>query len=75
MIKEQLVTITKLKMLDESDLVNITMKLAIESCTLEQRINNAIKQIKYLISNCDVSDYQGEKLIQILTGDGDKDVC
>lgn len=33
------------------------------------RVDKAIQEIDYLISNCDISDYQGKKLKNILKGD------
>ena len=39
---------------------------------LENNRDKAIEEIKYLISNCDISDYQGKKLENILKGDSDE---
>ena len=44
-------------------------KLIKENQSLKDRIEKAIEEIYYLISNCDLTDYQGEKLKQILKGD------
>lgn len=40
-----------------------------ENQSLKDKIEKAIEEIYYLISNCDLTDYQGEKLKQILKGD------
>ena len=36
---------------------------------LKNNRDKAIEEIKYLISNCDIGDYQGEKIMNILKGD------
>ena len=39
-----------------------------ENQLLKDRIEKAIEEINYLISNCDLTNYQGEKLKKILKG-------
>ena len=38
----------------------------------DKTINKVIEEINYLISNCDIVDYQGEKILKILKGDSDE---
>lgn len=35
---------------------------------LETNRNEALREIMYMIENCDISDYQGKKIINILKG-------
>lgn len=39
---------------------------------LENNRNEAVREIMYMIENCDISYYQGEKLENILKGDSDE---
>ena len=39
---------------------------------LENNRDKVIEEIKYLIGNCDIVDYQGEKIMNILKGDSDE---
>ena len=55
---------TKDAMLDE--ILNVIDYLQHQSEEKNKVIDEAVEEIKYLISNCDISDYQGKKIIQIL---------
>ncbi len=48
---------------NDSELAKYTIML------LQDRIDKAIEEIRILESNCDISDYQAQKLYQILKGE------
>ena len=45
------------------------MRDYVQKQKLQKRVDKAIEEIDYLISNSDISDYQGKKLKNILQGE------
>lgn len=70
-MKNQKNEIKKIKI--EKDVFDCLISLSFDILMKYKMLHNnqlkAIMEIRQLISNCDISDYQGEKIINILKGE------